>query len=251
MTVAHTGKECDSVYTLETRNYYKIRYPLFNSYKCEKNEYMPSIFRIAAYLSQIHQPGEDYAQIRERFQNDPRESRWLEQNKQSLQRLQAVAREINHTGDNILRTDAFIFTNGVVSCVLPYMPAFSHHIMMLSNFMLDFPQEKCDEAMEMFGQDGYDFYCTYLPRILGVWPEVLADRALSDEEKAQYTHKACLLVEYIVQRAMFSCCNVHEKAYLAHIKKQVLCYCKWLNEHKIYLPKALQQQVYEFLTLCC
>ena len=87
---------------------------------------------------------------------------------------------------------------------------------------------------------------TYLPKTFEAWPDVLADKSVEDTEKAQFTNTACILFDFILQWATFTCENVFEKEITDHLRKQVLCYYKWLTGKKIYLPKTLQERVYAF-----
>ncbi len=65
-------------------------------------------------------------------------------------------------------------------------------------------------------------------------------------ETAKYTDFACTLFEFMLQRASFTILNYTKPEHKAASMNIIMCYFKWLKGKKIYLPKNLQEMVFNF-----
>lgn len=232
------------MYTLEKKQHFPIKLPLLNPYKPLGDGYVPKIFQIASYLSKISEHSRSCFFMEHASDED---KQWLARNEALLTQMNRSTQLLHEEDDTFFYTDAFLFNGGVVANVFPYKSNFSHHIASLSNYVMGLPDD--DSARELFGKEGYELFLRNIPKTFEIWPKILSNAAIEDEDKAAFTNAACILFEFMVDRATFSRLNSNAAEHNQLLKKQILCYYKYLQGKRIYLPYALQKKVYDFSML--
>lgn len=231
------------MYTLEKEKLYPLSLPLLHGLKRSKGDYIPQHMKISAYLSKTPAGADTFDTLTSSLSLYADS---LRRDQERILALRALASQIRATGDFLLYADAFLFAFGAALDIGGYTPSNIHTIISTTCFTLDLPIEQSENISPLMSKEAFDFARKFVPKTFDHWKDILTSTDISQGDKAQYSHKACLLFEYILRYAEFSFWGCWHPEHRWLMRKQVLSYCKFLFYKGIYLPRSLQEMVAQF-----
>lgn len=231
---------------LEQNIFYKVKLPLFSSYKPYEDGYQGGILSMLAQLERLGTTG-PYTpeQMAAQFSGNAGFERWYAANADALRRVREKALTLKRTGDTYVFNDAIFYTLGLAAKAVTENPNFSHYVFALASCCLDLAGEEFSQLHGKFDGSCFDMFGKYIPQTLSIWPRIRKKSDITAQEKVVYDEKAIALFDYILERAAFSIETTDDSAYKAYLIKQLLCYYKWLVNNQIYLPQQMQKRLYD------
>ena len=234
------------MYTLESKLYYKVKLPLFNIYKNPAGAISSAQSKMYSFASEHRRTDSSvFDDAKALFDKSDISRKWFGNFTNELRHIHALITKLQTSEDSSFYGDALIFNYGVTAAISSQTLHHAHYAHEISMLAGNLSSDSFYEGAKVFGDDCFEYFSTYLPLSLTIWHDVLKSN-MSDIQKAQYTDYACTLFEYILHRAALSFRCSRNNDHNAALMNQVMCCYKWLKGKKIYLPKNLQEMVYEY-----
>lgn len=242
---------------METQEYYKIKTPLFSSYK-PADGFRQGYIKLGALTERLALGSRSgfqlpvigditFRSVREFLSYSPHDAalRWYDANSERLTKLRNIILKLKTYNPN----DLYFYINGLhfaMGC-LNQIPGrisrtFPSALMTMFCYCTDFPEDAFSQLpMEAVLPE----FSAYLPLPLEAWPGMRTSRNATGAEKQRFDEYGCLLLEYMVELWLLiveTCPELRETA-----STQIRCYYKWLKKHGLYPSRYLQELIYSNL----
>lgn len=249
---------------LETKEFFKIKTPLFNIYK--QNSNTPKGFlNITIFTEKLFLTNNKHFHwsppvIENHTINSLRDFiafgkhehavNWYDKNSKKLESLQKTIKELKNYSDLYFYNNALIFAMGSMY-TLPgsLLRTYPSCIVELFCYCMDLPGEQFGALEETFRKDNhcYEEFRNNLPLALDAWGTSYKAHRLNSDYLQKFDTFGILLFEFMTDLSILILDTVKDSELDQIRTGQIRSYYKWLKKNKIYLPKELQEKIYKYL----
>ncbi|MBE6755887.1 MAG: hypothetical protein E7555_05480 [Ruminococcaceae bacterium] len=254
-------------YKLETQEYYKIKTLWNNPYK-EPTGMPTGYLKIAVLVEEVclsggeklHWTGSaDYVgkSLKDYFglYGDEYIRKWYQKNSERIESLREKI-DFLSTYSNDSKLDIYFYVNAVLYAagMVYNLPSYFIHsnpsaVLTTLEYCIDFPKSSTEEKslLDVFEMHAKEDFRTQIPLPFVVWKEMKENKSLESTYKAQFDKYAIVLFDFMVETAILIKDTLRDHEYEERVRALILSYYKYLKKEKLYLPKEIQEKIYNYI----
>lgn len=253
-------------YRLEDREYYKIQTPLFSPYKQQGSSAFQMHLKIGAFIENLAENNGRFRWSLKSLISDESQAfkslkdylefytykdflLWYEANKERLDKLNktaAMLKSYRNSRDLYFYRHALFFADGCLNTVPQQLThGRASGIIAIFCYCVDIPADSFEQLENVFGQETYAAFRTFLPLPFEVWPNMHSDRRIPSQEREEFDKYAVLLFDFMLELSVLLLDAIRDSELAAARITQIRSYYKWLKKNKLYPPKEIQKKLYE------